>query len=712
MYINSLKKGNNKINMEVTKLHDEGRVSCRSKEIRQYIQAKYPVIERKYNIKSKGVTFVCNPKEIKLQNAWESVLENLEVITERLLGEEDVLFILSTIEIHEGKKQSKKGQETMTEGEEKPKKGRKKIKKEVIEEEKQEDEEKTKKGKGRKKIKKEVIEEKKQEDEEEEGEEGDDGESKTLLGYPHIHIAIGFTNWKGDFKTDEWIYNILYDLKIYTDIMVGSPKKGKGGNRKLDFDNIGSLVPYILKNARHNPVHSALTSLRELGFGNGKEMVDKGVCINLYSKVEDITKFFEEMPKKKDYPIEIINDEEGIERTKMLITAQEVKDARSKLTIKQGDGKNELQWAIDYVKTKMEQYDFATFDGKIYEKVEGSKQTYILKHSVEEFFGRLLKYEVSAKLIKHKGNLMAIMNEKYQDTFPNIHIDYLWIEFKDCYFFLPECVVVKEQKNICFNYCGDITYDEIINNKESIRPTKFLEILENSSLDNNKTFLTQLYKTYIPRVPKEPCIYIVGKPQSGKTTIIDTIKAIYPDDKIATMSNCGSFTIASLNGKLLVLMDELQGWKETDINLLLKLLEGDTTQTGNVKYKDPTTMNLKLRFICGSMNDRLGFGNELVTIQEPMFNTAAIMVEQNPLIRDEITIEALKNRLTKYDMRSMLNPDPSAKTKVILEKYKVMIYLARNYKQMYELTEEKYLEVLLSNYYYDHPELKPVLKLL
>jgi len=459
----------------------------------------------------------------------------------------------------------------------------------------------------------------------------------TMIGYPHLHLLIGVNNYNGVFKDPNVYAQPL--SKFFPDICVGA-KKSSG--RKVDYDNPVNLLKYVIKNAKHAEVVRKTKSLP----------------INFYPIKNNakIIDFFQDL-KTKTVPMNILPPCSAIslpsEGKEELVLP---KPSNPLISIKRGPD-TPLTIAINRATYYMEQNCLAICNGNIYNKNPKSKMTWEFYMSIDQCVGIFLSHE-NSEIIQNKGKIVDLMKTEGQRLFPKIKLDYKWVEFADCFLFIGLGLVYKDQNEYpCFSYFPTITYEQIKSNDTNLVPTRWLEILSNSKLDMDKKFLSKLYSLLLPRVHKDTVLYILGPPDSGKTTAIDTVVRLIPDDQRTTLANGGKdFILSTTVGKLILIADEGAGIESMSVSQLLKLLESDSDIAINRKHKDTIVVRTNINIVIASNDDIFTLSN-----------------------LTDSKVNPIERRIIRYNFTALPNPSPGIKSKVVTEKPNVLLYLARNY---------------------------------
>jgi len=154
-----------------------------------------------------------------------------------------------------------------------------------------------------------------------------------------------------------------------------------------------------------------------------------------------------------------------------------------------------------------------------------------------------------------------------------------FIELQDCCYEIRTGLYFDKSSftGSCFRY-----YD--ISKQQSLdcQPTEWLKLIHNQYLlpserEKEKPFLMKMARMLRPRRPKEPILFIVGVPNSGKSTAIKWLTLLYPDQAIGTINDSVA-PLSLVKGKEVLICDEFATHKISRSNLLL-LTDGATGLT-------------------------------------------------------------------------------------------------------------------------------------
>lgn len=518
----------------------------------------------------------------------------------------------------------------------------------------------------------------------------------SLEGYPHVHMAVCQTNLTGVMR-EASTYGTMIG-RIFNDVQVGA-RKGKG--RKANWDNPCNLLGYVLKNSRHKKVDERL--------GVNKKY---HVIANLARSPERMCNFMKELGRKKNR-MTYIND-----RTAQPIAQKDNGPVtpgprvpirmvvKEEITTKKVD--TQLEQAYARVRFIMENNGMRLCNGRIYQLVKGSKMTWGLwgegtqyEGSTVYFMGCIMTQE-NIFLTMYRNKILDIMKENDQKILPTVELDCQWIEFGDCYMCMALGVVVKENtRYACIKYYPEIKWEDIEGERVE-RPNRFMEIIENSIKEDEERnkLCRELYKLYLPRIHKDPVLYLLGEPNSAKTTLIDTIVRVLPSDRRMSLAN-SKFALSPISDKYLLVIDEGQGVTSIPEAMMLKLLEGDAEIPVDMKHQTPTMMKVNMNIVIASNDDIFGVNVEEDMRPVNMIGRPIIPKKEDPIAK----------RLIKFRFRTLEIATPGGKEEVMKEQGKVIVWLARNYYGKIKLgadkmkIEEEFEEWKRKNPRYGKPEI-------
>lgn len=454
---------------------------------------------------------------------------------------------------------------------------------------------KSTKKKGEIKVKKEKNKEKEEKEEEEEEEEEDTIEEKvpvSLHDYPHLHISLYLNSEEMKFPLKEDVQKFLFQSTTFHDILVTRAK------RKLETF---TSVKYCLKNDRHLEVHNKL----------------------------------------KHYPVQIhVISTKYIELFKKITTTKKHRAIMADVNIivsryKYDEVINTPLLIIFKIRQYMTKHNLALCNEIVYVKIKDLKMTYRPFCTIEQLVNKIVHNnkalcapglsmvtKIERDIIFYLSNKKTFENTEdfIDDDSPDYHnlpyieinINYVWIEFSDCFYNASLRLIVKDQKeNYCFAYNKQLNLDNIKTAISNIKKSCFYQILDNSfSTQNLLKVSSYLYDTLVlPKYQKKEVLYFYGDSNSGKTTIVEPFKQLYPSETCKNIKN--PITKFDLGGGFenvsLIHGDEFEIFDQKgDIGDFLMLTSGETMKTEE-KFKQAKTSSVNVRSLFSSNIAQKGY---------------------------------------------------------------------------------------------------------
>jgi hypothetical protein len=508
-------------------------------------------------------------------------------------------------------------------------------------------------------------------------------EEVTLKGYPHIHMAIAFTTTTGVIRD---LRTIAQKVLIYAhDVDIrkkdGTSMKTRRG-RKVDIANDSKIIGYVMKNARHEGTANLLQRNPTIlyNFRNNYNITQlyTGIYINTA-----VVLTMDANPREK---IEISQPTITLEITSPKATSENTNLAPT--VTNKPIAKTKLMQMVNLVKTYLEEKQMAiTPRGTIYQRIRKSKRSWKLWGAPERLHEDMCNLETLELLNSTKSEFFTYTSGGYKNIFPYVELDFAWIEFKDFYMHLPTGGIVRENdKYECFAYFPEISYDDI-QRIVTEGPEKWMKILRNSEYLNGVTptpegieLIKRIYEMMTPKTHKSKSLVLHGDPNSGKSSLIEPIIGIYPTDVVMVLTKAGGFELGGLETKQMVILDEFSK-KDTGLSRekILKIAEGDATMAVNRKHKDIKTIKTNAR--AAIISNKLGWAEE-----ENKDVWKGPPAEGEMIITTEVTIEdvdpAYKSRMEFYRMKAFPANAYSATERrqmVDTEKGKIVLYMAKTY---------------------------------
>lgn len=443
--------------------------------------------------------------------------------------------------------------------------------------------------------------------------------NKTVLGYPHLHIVVGY---KSLIKEDELrndIYNKVIRLGMFKDVQVDKRRCEGGKNKRKDKisnnnTNICKGIAYVMKNHANAVVREALRRMGEdetivkVRVMSGE---NKRIFVNWFKSLLRLSganstrynrnvSFLLEVPKevKQDIGEDVTLDVSDSEISDVTDEcAQNNKNYIDPLDSK----RNELYVRIN---DDMNVKNYVYCDGMIYKKVEGSKRTYKEQLGVEEYLNCFMEVNDVSNVARHSLDVICrIMHSSDRPdeektalegdkiiSFPRIVMDYRMIEYNDFYYnTVTHKIYVNQSKYYCYIYNPNIKLEGIIKTvEEYINNGIWPELIVKHGL-NTVDDLLKLYELMSPHNVKSRVPTIIGSSNSGKSTLIRPFIEFYPDHKIGRIGKSISeyHMNYQVKGKYLIVMEEINDILNSDKDRgdVLKLLGGEEV-VSNKKHGD------------------------------------------------------------------------------------------------------------------------------
>jgi hypothetical protein len=666
--------------LDKTKYFKKGHKTCKgegAKELKTYIRNLFPSLQTDIGLQVQGGTIEFNPNKVfGAVVAWDEVISYWNKVLDKLRATEQVSFVLSTIEIHEGKKTKpkvKKIKQYTKEQFDKMRPARIKEKCEssgfqLPEVENRETltrcylEQQGKsvskdeiglgdllnavvKASGKTITIKAPVEEDSDSDSGDDKDDDEDEEKipKTLLDFPHIHYCIGIVNYEGgtNIMTKQKLGQIIYSVDMDKDVLMGKVAKetAKGGNTRLNMEDPVALIPYVMKNAQHLP------PMREIYRIKNKESYHP-VCFYNFKhepKIDDM--FFGMKEKIGSLPFEIMDDDYKV-RTEKYTNSLEAR------TIKTCKKEWNLDQTINFVKSRMEAQSLYTCDGYIYEKI--TSHTYKCLVSVSKFYDQIdFGDHVVAKLKHNKKSEMYDLL-RMKGKFPTIEISDEFYEFDDgIYHITTDTFYTEKGENmLCHMYFEGHNFQNLILTDDKQLQGMcdvIITPLEINNLINSETrkILLDYQK---PKYNKKQNLVIQGESNCGKSSFIKTLCLLSSRGRICEPQTNSRFGLGDMKGRTKINSDEGQGMYEIKIPELLQITQGACELTCPVRYKIPEEVEFKTNWLVACMSDILGFDRE--KYENSKLCTSDEILSSNP---NDWTYIISKNARPKY-----ITEDPEA----------------------------------------------------
>lgn len=480
----------------------------------------------------------------------------------------------------------------------------------------------------------------------------------TLSGYAHVHFIVGIASATGSFPESSDVNSTIFNIFPDSD----TRKKGRRANR----DSNSKILGYAVKNSKF------MGSTLKLG---------RFPC-TLWNLVGDrrVNNFFFGLQDNgilifdpESNPIQKIEEiSSGVHRSSPSVINAVRLGLRIVEDVERKQDGSKKRSALEWMKFVMERERLACFEGKIYQKVAGSSYSWKFWGEKDRLIGECMDDEHWELIDAARASLLNLLGTTSQRVIRSVEMKYEWIEFRDCVFHLGTGMLIPKGllEVVSFAYFREVSAEDIIlerywNDKS---PGKWLQILINSGLDRDPWVFVRLFRLLVPKKPKDPTLVLVGPPNSGKTTIVEPLAKLYPEDRTICIRSDGGFELSGIGDKEIIILDEYDGYlSDYDIK---KITEGSTMSIRgkhtsardvyisgrpvfisntvdwmrtndihrNIAYSKKTLEDLKLE----RMNK--GMGNVVLTDMD----------------------QALSVRLAPYSFREMTSVDPAYRDEIIL----------------------------------------------
>lgn len=479
-------------------------------------------------------------------------------------------------------------------------------------------------------------------------------------GYPHLHLLVACTD-KGKFRDKHSLARLIYDNGIFPDVFT-SKRKGKPiGNddfsaHRYVLKNVLHELPYLrlkrnpvtLYNLQSNPLvnnffYHLLSHTSLVGYVDGvSSLISEAVTVPIRQVVH--------------------GDGEAVPGT---ITDKPIAE-------------DDFDEMINYVNYIMERDNLALSNGVIFKKTPSSKYTWEFWGDADKLFYHCSTRD-KAKLMKKEKSGFYTFVAPNQQIFPEVVIDFSWVEFQDFFLNLPTGTIVRgeQYKFPSFSFIGNICFDDIASIRGGeLQPSRWNKILLNSKFIRSSGKLTPkgkelfryLYQLLLRKRHKEKSLALYGEPNSCKSSLIAPLLDLYHHRNITTITKAGGFELENIPNSQIILLEEFK-LQNSGITFeqLLKILEIDSLLTINGKFKKITNQKNNANAIL--------IGNDDDWMYE---------MENGPLIphKSDKMIPALAARIDKLDMTPMADDDvrPEEKDKMVREeKGIILLQLALEY---------------------------------
>lgn len=470
-----------------------------------FIEIEMKKLEEKYNFHSRMFTLVHAADETNMNTAWRWVFWDIEKIKRIIYEDKSILFSVLTVEMHMGKK--------------------------IITNDKKEKEDKF----------------------------------TGLKGYPHVHVVV-YRITEGKLESFNELHSKLRKETTFGrtsgDISITGGEEAKSKSKaRLKSSNTG-LLAYVLKNTRHLDPHNKLKEVYKIYKDDMVNYKDISMnCSILIDNSDDkeIIDFFKELNKKKII-IHIPQEKHLINKVKETgVVGIHGKNGSRAMTAAQEDLIN----CSVYVLKTMEKKGLKLLKDKIYIRKEDTRRTWRYWGSIEKAIAQLITLEnqlMYCLLTKHADTLIKTAQREGQNLFPEIVINWFYIEFKDFFLHIPSQTFYKEipEKISCGMSIPAITLEQFM--KEDMIPHVWMSIINNQSFSKDEEkmekFLTIYYSSLLPLIQKAMILCLQGVSNSGKTTIAQPLRAVFPKEVQGEITG-GDFSFSGLPDYRLIPLDDV-----------------------------------------------------------------------------------------------------------------------------------------------------------
>jgi hypothetical protein len=676
----------------------------KDKRLGEYLNAWVPEVHGALKCEMALLTIQYDPNRIKAgQTAWQEVSRLEKTVVDILGMEEDTLYVVSTVEMHSGRKKKGKGKKEGKEKEE--------VKEEILSVKTKEDVKGVFKKYNEKMIYEpgeeylprlygylkniegegkelEMVREYAKLEEMKGGKEASEtiyqitigmingkkvkmereSEEETLKGYPHIHMAIAFTTRTGVIRDLRTITQkaLVYAHDVDIRKKDGTSTKARRG-RKVDISNDAKVLGYVFKNARHEETAKMLERYPTTiyNYRNNASITE------LYTAIYNNTAVIMNMDANPRERIEITQETIKQERTSSQGTSSQT-NLGPTVTDKPITKSKKMQM-INTVKTYLEKKQMAiTPRGTIYQRIKESKKSWKYWGTPQELYAEMCDPENFELLDGTRQQFFTYTTGEFKKLLPYVELDYQWIEFKDFMYNLTTSEIIKEnmerQEYESFTYIPETEYGDIYPEIRK-KPERWMEILRNSGYiegdiltEKGKEIIRGVHDIYKPKTHKSKSLVLHGESNSGKSGLIEPIYNLYPKDVRMKITAAGGFELAGLVMRpQIVISDEHdKGRLRRDQTLIL--VEGDVEMALNIKHRNTETVNVEARsaFICNDIEWAMKEGSINTSSSKSLLTVIDAVTGEE--IKPEID-KAYENRMLFCKMNALPEGKRSAVTR-------------------------------------------------
>jgi hypothetical protein len=475
-----------------------------------FIEIEMKKLEDKYKFHSRMFTLVHCSEYINVDNAWAWIFLDIEKIKNIIQDDKNTLFAVLTVETHMGKKKKTTDYEK-----DKPKPKEDKY--------------------------------------------------SGLEGYPHLHLVVYRTS-EGKLENFNELHSKLREQtsfgKSSGDINISGEEEYKPKQKsRLKTSNIG-LLSYVLKNTRHEESYKKLREAYEKykeRFSKYKDItLDCSLLID-NSNDKEIIDFFKILNEKKVI-VHIPEEKQIVEVKEKKPKAIHGKNGTRTITAAQEDLIN----ASVYVLNNMEKMGMKLCNNEIYIRKENTRRTWKKWGSVEKSIRKLMTLDepvMYCLLTKNIDILVKNATGEGQTVFPEVGINWFFIEFEDFFLHIPSCMIHKEipEYIACGLHIPGITLDKFL--QEDMTPYFWLSIIRNQKFSEDpivlEKFKTVYFSVLLPLIQKATVLCLQGIANTGKSTLLEPLRRIFPQE-VQTEITKGQFSYSGLPNKRLVVLDDVK----------------------------------------------------------------------------------------------------------------------------------------------------------
>ena len=544
---------------------------------------------------------------------------------------------------------------------------------------------------------------------------------KSLHGYPHLHIAI-FTNELVDLRELE---RTVLNLNIFSDVNVKSSGRNASFSRSnfsnINTENDARIIGYVIKNYKDPKVINRLNRY-PIKLHNKLDIKEINLFyINLSSRAEvfidnliDIENETiitgSSLPKYK--PTSIGEYKEELEKPEETNPSVITETSKKKICYKrvcEFMTKNDLYVVVtDPVKDPL--YNERK-SREIYHKIPESKFTFIYWGTFENVFSKIVTVENFDETFSYESDIERLF--RTEGILPSIKMIYNWIEFKDFFIHLESGILTEttmNQPSFCyFPNIGVNELKEIINNNK--KPELWCSILANSKYfisdkltKEGKNLCLSIYSLLLPRFRKTKSLFLFGESNSGKSSLLDFLRRLYPSSKLATITR-GShgFALEGIVNAEICLIDECSNLKEYGITIEdIKLLtDGGSEISINRKHKPSITIIPHFRIAFATNDDSWTYKPSKLSDDPTIKELSKLCILNKEEKQEELPKERLKelsNRMEFYNFKTLLEASQILMKRMNIEEPGIIVlYLANIYHEgglKVYLDKQKILEII------------------